>query len=161
MAEGLLKFTCKNAICEKKENFVELPESEAKRTKWLLYCGNCGFVVQTKGEVKAGDDGKKWLPCIDYTGPMSQQTRGPVPDGRGGYVWGAPDSNDNLSEEDFIQQFRINPRKEWCRRSNKNNSHSICKDSGIQKIKPVEYRVPDAISGHHHHKPEIPSHRTS
>lgn len=159
MAKELLKFTCQNAICEKRDNFVELPESEAKRTKWLLYCGNCGHVVETKKEVKKGDDGKKWLPCIDYTGPMSQQTRGPVPDPKGGYVWGAPASNESISEKKFIENFHVNPRIEWCRRSDKNKSHPVCKFVGDrEEIKPVEYSVPDPIIGRHTHTPEIPPH---
>jgi hypothetical protein len=139
MKKGLFKFKCQNVACEKRENFVELPEDELKRIKFLLYCGNCGHVVLTYGDVEIGSDGEKWLLCTSYLGTMRQQTRGPVQNYMLGYVWGSPDSNDNLSEVDFMMRYGINPRIEWCKRSNKNCSHPICQGKGIEKIMPVKF----------------------
>lgn len=160
MENMLLKFKCSNQACTKRDNYVDLSEIDAKKTKWLLYCGNCGWVYMTKQEIKQDDHGK-WLPCIDYKGAGSNMTRGPVPDARGGIAWGVAGGNENISEKEFMERYGINPRIDWCKRSSPSEHPSynqIC--TARESITPVEYTVPSATVGPHDLKPDhIPAHK--
>lgn len=143
MANKLYYFNCLNFGCNDKENFVELPEGEYKKTKYLLYCGACGVCLlsDARNEVQI-DKGKTWLPCIPFTGQGSCETRGPVSDSIVGFKWGDASGNENLIEDDFMKKYGINPRVEWCKRTN-HARKDICKGKGA--IKPVVYDKVDVI----------------
>lgn len=164
MTDGLLKFTCKYRPCGK-DNFLEpseLSENAAKRTRYILYCRYCGRAIQTQREVKSDDQGK-WLPCIEYTGTGANLTTGPVPDDKGGFVWGKAGGG-NLTEEEFIKAHGINPRIDWClRRQSENSAHpsygKACKESG-GKINKIKYTTsgPEDVIIIEPDKPPIPPH---
>jgi hypothetical protein len=159
MAKKLLKFICQYQPCEKKENFIDLPEDEAKRTRWLIYCGNCGRVVMTKKEIEKEANGSTWLPCVEYNGPGGKLTRGPIPNDELGNSWGDP-TGGNLSEEEFMKKYNINPRVDWCRRKRLDASshpsyNKICSDINNRKLGPIEYVPLDPIINHDEYKPEI------
>jgi hypothetical protein len=143
MANKLYHFTCQNRACDDRENYVELPEGQYKRTKYLVYCWSCGacLVSDAKKDVLISE-GKSWLPCIAFTGTGSRMTRGPVSDELGGYKWGDPVSNANLTEEEFMLRYLVNPRRQWCKRTNHKNK-SICKPK--EACKPVDYGKVDVI----------------
>lgn len=158
MEKILMKFTCTNKSCKVQDNFVELTEVDATRAKWLLYCGNCGQVYMTKQQVLV-DQGKKWLPCIDYKGSASNLTRGPVPDSKGGIAWGVAGGVENISEEEFMERYAINPRIDWCKRSKRSDHPSYDQICSVREvIKPVEYKVPPPPVGPHDVKPNVPAH---
>lgn len=138
MANKLYYFTCLNRACEDRENYVELPDGEYKRTKFLLFCANCGVCLVSDADRDALiSEGKSWLPCIPFTGPGARMTRGPVPDELEGYRWGDPSGNANLTEKEFMNRYGINPRVDWCRRTHHAN-RDICKGKG---------QIPAAIYG--------------
>jgi hypothetical protein len=139
MANKLYNFRCKYDACPDKDNFVELPEGESKRTEYLLYCSTCGRVVMSGKKEPFIDNFKAaWLPCIPYTGSEVDVTTGPVPDDLLGVKWGDA-SGGNLSEVEFMRQHGINPRVEWCFRKKADHPlyKAICKGKG--QIKPVKY----------------------
>ncbi len=142
MADKLYYFACKNPACEDRVNYVNLPDGEYKRTKYLLYCWDCGVCLLSDETNDVIESDKSWLPCIPFTGQGSQMTRGPVSDSVYGYKWGDPSSNDNLTEEEFMKKYKNNPRREWCKRTNHKNK-TICK--GKEAIKPVTYGKVDVI----------------
>lgn len=154
MANKLYKFMCEYGPCPDKENFVELPEGESKKTEYLLYCGTCGRVVMSEKKDPEIDTSKAdKLPCIPYTGSGVDLTTGPVSDDRLGYKWGDSSSN-NLSEDDFMGQHGINPKVEWCFRKNADHPSykAICKGKG--QIKPVKFDPIKWIDPHKHQRPK-------
>lgn len=152
MPTDLYKFKCQYGLCGK-EISVELPESSV-RTKLIIYCPCCGRAVQTEATIEI-KQGTSWLPCIDYTGPGSKLTSGPVPDDIYGVAWGEPDSNKNISENEFINKYKINPRIEWCNRQDRSSYGKMCKDAkeGCKGQKAKEYKHFDITTGHHHPPP--------
>jgi hypothetical protein len=142
---AMYMFKCQNKACKDKDNFVELPESDAKSIKYFLYCDSCGKVVKSEGKVVLDNRGNTWLPCILYTGIEGVMTSGPIFDDKYGYLWGVPGGN-ALSEEEFMKQYGINPRIEWCNRISLANpiSKEICTQKK-KKIKPVEYSTRGSV----------------
>lgn len=144
MANTLYHFKCLNSSCNDKDNYVELPDGGYKKTKYILYCGTCGVCLFSNASKEIElIEGQSWLPCIPFTGQGSKETRGPISDSIVGFKWGDPLGNENLTEEDFMKKYGINPRVEWCKRTN-HARKDVCR--GKEAIKPVAYVEVDVVA---------------
>lgn len=141
MANRIYRFKCRNPACDCSENSVELPEGDPATTKYLLYCSACGWVVEAKSDATVDKAGREQLSDILFEGTEMKLTLGPVSDGNGRYKWGDPSGSANLTEEEFMIRYGINPRIEWCKRKSRESPvyKEVCRD--MRNSKPIVFRI--------------------